>query len=209
MTKLYFALLALVTLLAAAFVGYGIYLNRASNSYVSMTLAQRVLAVRGVPVERREIRPEIVIPQLNLETQGMVDVVSKVDGTLYGLQVEIGDRVGEGDLLCGVDNVLIPIFTSRANMDILKAESSYNQAKNMLSRHETLFSKQVITESELEETISRMAAAESELLSARVSHEEMLEQEHNLLVNSPASGNVLAIYYKSSPGWRRRHSPAR
>ncbi len=197
MNKLYSAVLVFIILIAITFIGYGVYLNRESGSYIAMSLAQRVVSVRGAQARFRDIRPEIVIDMVNLETMELVDAVSQVEGTLYDIRVDFGDKVKPGDLLCRVDNLLIPVYITRSEMEVAKANADYVRHRNMLERQRVLLEKKVITAGEFETAESQVAAAESELTSASASHKEMLNQQSHLDITAQAGGDVLTIYHKA------------
>ncbi|MCC8165894.1 MAG: efflux RND transporter periplasmic adaptor subunit, partial [Planctomycetes bacterium] len=196
MKTLYTTSVLLIIILASAFVGYGIYLNTISDSYIAESLARRVVKVHCAPVKIRTINPEITLGGINLQTDHMADVISQIDGSLSAIQVERGQRVEIGQTLCELDNGIIPLLISRSRANLNKAKSAYLQANNMLERQRRLRQEKVISLSEFEASEADFKAAEAELAASEVGLKELEQQWEHRNVSAPAAGDVLLVYHK-------------
>lgn len=196
MKNYYFAALFIIIVLAISFVGYGIYLNSRSNTYIATTQARRMINVSGSVAEVREIYPESLLGTITLETEHMVDATTQIDGTITAIMVEQGQEVDKGAVLAHLENLTIPYLISRATADIKKAEAAYVQAKNNYDRSESLRQKSVISQSELEAANALMIATEAELTSAQVAMVELEQAKKYLALEAPIHGDVLFIYQK-------------
>jgi RND family efflux transporter, MFP subunit len=197
MKNYYFAALFLIIVLAVSFVGYGIYLNTQSNTYISTTQSRRLINVTGSTAEIREIYPESLLGTIALETESMVDVITQIEGTISAVTVEQGQEVDKGAILAHLENLTIPYLISRATANIKKAEAAYFQAKNNFERSESLRQKNVISLSEFEAANAQMAAAEAELTSAQVAMVELEQAQKYQELAAPIHGDILFIYRKT------------
>ncbi len=130
MKNYYFAALFLIIILAVSFVGYGIYLNSQSNSYIATTQAHRRINVSGFLAEIREIYPEAFLGTISLGTEHMADAIAQIDGTITEITVEQGQEVGKDDVLARVENITLPYLESTATANIKKTAAGFYQAKS-------------------------------------------------------------------------------
>lgn len=192
MKNYYFAALFIIIVLAVSFVGYGIYLNSRSNTYITTTQARRMINVAGFIAEVREIYPESLLGTIALETEHMVDATTQIEGTITAITVEQGQEVDKGAVLAHLENLTIPYLISKTTANIKKAEAAYFQAKNNFERSETLRQKNVISQSELEAANAQMV----ELTSTQVAMVELEQAKKYLFLEAPIHGDVLFIYQK-------------
>jgi RND family efflux transporter MFP subunit len=197
MKTFFIAAISLITLLSGAFVGYGIYLNRASNSYIETMMAARAVNVRGIRLSSRDIKPEIVLDNINLQTERAADVIAQIDGTISEFTISEGEEVKRGQTLCSIANTDIALQISRANTDIAKAQASYAQAKSEADRSKRLAEKDAISQSDLETAVASAKAAEAELAAAKIARSQLDRQSGFQTVTSPIDGYVIVIYHEA------------
>ena len=196
--KTFFILaMSLIIALSGAFVGYGIYLNQVSGSHIETMMAARAVNVRGIRASSREVRPEIVLDYVTLQTDWAADVIAQIDGTIREFTVARGQEVKRGDVLCTLVNMDIALQISGANTDIAKAQASYAQAKSEADRNKRLAEKDSISTSELETSVARMKAAEAELSAAKIALDQLNQQKKFQSVTSPLDGFVTVIYHQA------------
>jgi RND family efflux transporter MFP subunit len=195
--KLFFvAAMALIIVLSGAFVGYGIYLNQVSSSYIETMMAVRAVNVRGIRASARDIRPEIVLDNINLQTERAADVVAQIDGRISEFAISRGQEVKRGQKLCTLVNMDIDLQISRANTEIAKAQASYVQAKSEADRSKRLAEKDSISKSELETSIARVKAAEAELSATKIARSQLDQQSGFQTVTSPIDGFIIVLYHQ-------------
>jgi RND family efflux transporter MFP subunit len=178
-------------------VGYGIYLNQASSSHIETMMATRAVNVRGIRASLRDIRPEIVLDHISLQTDRAADVIAQIDGTISEFSIARGQEVKRGETLCTLVNTDIALQISRANTDIAKAQASYAQAKSEADRNKRLAERDSISKSELETSVARLKAAEAELSASRIARSQLDQQKGFQTVISPIDGFVVVIYQQA------------
>lgn len=154
-----------------------------------------------------------------LSPLSIVQVGSEVSGLIVELNVDFNSVVEEGDLLARIDDRDVKVLlrqreadleVSRANLiqenaNLLKAETDYEFAQNELERSYSLLERQLISETDLETSLSRVRAAEATLENAKaqivsaeasiLQREAQLEQAQIDLertqITSPVEGIVI------------------
>lgn len=154
-----------------------------------------------------------------LSPLSIVEVGSEVSGLIVELNVDFNSVVKEGDLLARIDDRDVRVLlrqreadleVSRANLiqekaNLLKAETDSEFAENELERSYSLLERQLISETDIETSLSRVRAAEASLESAKaqivsaeasiLQREAQLEQAQIDLertqITSPVDGIVI------------------
>ena len=194
MKKFYFASTLVILALSAAFIGYGMYLNVTSESYIGTMLASRAVSLSGLRVSYRELRPEILIRYAAIRTRMQADVAAQIDGTIDELYITQGQEVERDQPIVRIVNDDVPLMLSRANADIAKAEASYLQYVSTAERNRRLAAEDAISTSELEMSISQMDASKAELDAAKIARRQVEQQRGFQIVTSPLPGSVLVVY---------------
>jgi len=194
--KLYFAVTFFILTLSAVFVGYGIYLNSTSDSYIESMLASRVVSLSGIKVSYRDLYPEILIDYIDLRTRTLADAIAQIEGKVEDLYVRLGDDVVQGQPIARIVNYDVPLLISRANADIAKAEAAYLQFRSVAERNQRLAVEDAISAGELEASVSQMNASKADLDAAKISKQQIEQQSGFQVVTAPISGSVLVIYQR-------------
>ena len=194
MKKFYFAATFVILALSAAFVGYGIYLNVTSASYIETMLASRAVSLSGIRVSHRDLYPEIRLDYVSLRTRMQADVIAQIDGQIEELYVTQGQEVERGQPIARLVNHEIPLSISRADTDVAKAEAAYLQTVSTVERNRRLAAQNAVAASELESSISQMKASKAELDAARIARRQIEQQRGFQVVTAPLSGAVIIVY---------------
>jgi RND family efflux transporter MFP subunit len=197
MKKTFFFILLVALLLSASFIGFGIYVNKTSDSYIETMMASRAVSLNGMRALYREITPEIVLDSITLQTEKATDAIAQIDGTVSAIYVTQGQNVQEGQNLCLISNADIPLQISRADTDIAKAKAAYLNSKSTYERNLRLFEKNSISKSETETSKAQMDAAAAELEAAKIVRNQLAEQSGRQTVTSPVAGTVIMIYQQA------------
>jgi RND family efflux transporter MFP subunit len=197
MKAFFIAAMTTIIVLSGAFVGYGVYLNRVSDSHIETMMASRAVSVRGIRASQRKVRPEIIIDSMNLRTEREADVIAQIEGTISAFSVTQGQEVKRGQTLCTLVNRDIALQISRANTDIAKAEASYAQVRSEVERNRRLAERDSISKSELETSVAHMKAAEAELAAAKIARSQLDQQKGFQAVTSPIDGFMTVIYQQA------------
>ena len=194
MKKFYFAITFVFLVLSAAFIGYGVYLNATSDSYIETMLASRAVRLSGITVSYRDLYPELYLDHIGLRTRMQADAIAHIDGLIEALYVAQGEEVKQGQLLGRIVNNEVPLAISRADTDVAKAEAAYLQAMSTVERNRRLAAENAISVSELEMSVSQLAASRAELDAARIARMQREQQRNDQLVTAPLSGSVIVVY---------------
>jgi RND family efflux transporter MFP subunit len=197
MKTFFIATMALIVVISGVFVGYGIYLNKVSGSHIETMMAARAANVRGIRASSRDIRPEIVLDSVSLQTERASDVIAQIEGTISEFAVTVRQEVKRGRKLCALVNTDIELQISRADIDIAKAQASHAQAKSEADRNKRLAEKDAISKSELETSVAREKAAEAELSVAKIARSQLDQRGGFQTVTSPIDGFVVVIYHQT------------
>lgn len=154
-----------------------------------------------------------------LSPLSIIDVGSEVSGLIVELNVDFNSIVKEGDLLARIDDRDVRVLlrqreadlqVAKANLvqekaNLLKSETDSEFAQNELERSRSLLERQLISETDLETSLSRVRSAEASLESAKaqiisaeasiLQREAQLEQAQIDLertqISSPVDGIVI------------------
>ena len=197
MKKFYFAVTLVILTFSAFFIGYGMYLNSTSNSYIETMLATRAVSLSGIMVSYRDIYPELYLDNISMRTRNQADVITEIDGLIEELYVSNGQEIEYGQPLCKIVNKDVPLAIAKANTDVARAESAYLQLLNTVERNRRLASADAISMSELEASVSQMKAAKAELDVTQITKKQIEQQMSSQIVISPLSGAVIVLYQNS------------
>lgn len=157
-------------------------------------------------VEKGDIE-ETVLASGTLKPSRLVAVGSQVSGRITALKVKLGDTVREGDLIAEIDsttqdNALRKSKAALANVQAQRSEkvAELENARLTLSRQQTIFSKHVGSEADLQsaEADVKMVAAQIEALDAQIAEAEVAVETAKAdvgytRITAPMNGTVLAI----------------
>jgi membrane fusion protein (multidrug efflux system) len=193
--KAFFILtISLVIAISASFVGYGIYLNRASDSYIDAMMASRAVDLHGVKATLRDFTPGIVVARLMLESERAADVIAQIEGQVSEAFVSQGQEVKRGQKLYTLVNPDIELQISKAKTDIAKAEAAYLLAESETDRKRRLAEKNTISKSELDAAIAQAQAAAAELAAAKIAAEQLERQKKFQSVTADTDGYAAVVY---------------
>lgn len=137
--KKYFILgIALITILIASLLGYGVYLNERGENQITERMENLRIPLVGERAQVREISPITKMDLVNLYPVEMTDVVSLESGRITSVLVEKNSHVKTGDPLFTLVDEDIPLKIRQADSDILQAEAALIKAENSFHRYEQL-----------------------------------------------------------------------
>jgi RND family efflux transporter MFP subunit len=192
--KLYIATLTIVLITAAAFIGYGIYLNRTSNVLIETGITQYSVLLYGVEARYRDIYPMLALDNVSFSSRSMTDVISEVSGTLEKMFVAPGEMVKKGQILCEIVSPTIALEISIADMDIAKAQIAYSGAKTTFEMNKNLYSQDAISKNELDSSEINMKTALADVTASKAKRAELDRTRIKQRVTAPIDGNVLLRY---------------
>lgn len=194
MKKYYIIALLMVTVLAIALVGLGIYLNKGSETNIAKMIATRALQLTGERVAVRDITPILFSSGIDLYSEKMNDAVTRIDGTIIHMYVKRGDAVKKGQILCELVNEDLPLQLAQIDSKINSAMAERMKWENTSKRNRTLAAGGAISQSAVEETEAKLKSAISELEVLHLEREQLQVKAGQQFIYAPTDGYVLILY---------------
>jgi HlyD family secretion protein len=121
-----------------------------------------------------------------------VDVKSKASGEIIEMLVETGDDVRHGQLLATIDPRIPRNTLAQAEANLEVARAQLTNAKAALSRADTLFKTQSITEAEYETAKLSYANANAQVVRAETDLENARDRMTDTRIRAPLNGTIIA-----------------
>lgn len=196
--KKYFILgIALITILIASLLGYGVYLNERGENQITDRMENLKVPLVGERAKVREISPVTKMDLVNLYPLEMTDVVSLENGRITSVLVEKNSHVRAGDPILTLVDEDIPLKIRQADSDILQAEANLIQAENSFHRYEQLREVEAVSMEKFDEAAANFKAAKARLENYRAQREQLAVRQSRLTVTSPIDGEVLMVYQQA------------
>ena len=190
------AVMIAVILFIGGLVGYGFYVNIASNAHADKLAAAQYSRVSGSKVAYREIIPVLEVPALYLQSSWMLDVHVKLDGTITRIYVNPGDQVRAGQLLGEIVNDELPSQVLQAEGKINEARANLVKYNNTLNRYKSLVENGGVSKQQLDEAIASQAAGAALVMSAEAARDQLASRLSGQKIIAPRDGDILKIYSK-------------
>jgi RND family efflux transporter MFP subunit len=169
--------------------------------------AGRPMPVRVQAVHRGDLQRTLAFVG-ELRASEAVEVSSKIPGRIEKILVNMGDKVGEGDLLVMVDDTELKAQIEEAKASIsvyqasiAKAEAEQKNAQALLERKEKLAADKLVTPQELDNARTALSTAtasvevaKSQVSQARAQVKLLRSQFSEAKIKAPFSGYVDARY---------------
>jgi HlyD family secretion protein len=145
----------------------------------------------AVPVQRRTL---IVSASASgaIEPVLTVDVKSKASGEIIGMNVQTGDDVKADQLLASIDPRIPRNNLAQAQANLEVAEAQLANARAQLSRSDTLYKAQAITEAEYESAKLTYANANAAVIRGRTDLENARDRMNDTRLRAPLAGTIIA-----------------
>ena len=188
------AVLAIVILLVGCLTAYGIYVNVSSNSHVDKLAAAQFSRVSGTKAAYRDIIPVLEFPTLYLQSSWMLDIHTKLDGTVTRLYVHPGDQVRTGQLLGEILNDELSSQIMQAEGKISEARANYVKYNNTMNRYLLLVDAGGISKQQLDEAMANQAAGAAMIATAEASRDQLVSRLAGQKIIAPRDGDILKVY---------------
>ncbi len=127
-----------------------------------------------------------------LSAVGTVDVGTQVSGTMARVYADYNDDVRRSQVLAVLDTTLLAASVRDGRANLLRAEAQYRKAELDHERAQELYEKDLISESEIEESRANRMSYEASLLSAQASLDRTRANLDYAVIRSPIDGKVIA-----------------
>jgi len=196
MKKTFGLAVVIISLMAAAIVVWGAWLNYSDENQIANLMNHRAVEVNAVRAARRELAPTILLDAVRFSSHNMTDAVALTEGTILRWHVGKNKTVHEGDVIAEMMNESIPLKIQQAESAISRAEAALAQAKSSYQRQERLLARRATSKEKYETAEAQYLAAQSSLREAQVQRDQCLVQQGWLSVQAPLDGEVIIIYQR-------------
>lgn len=198
LNKLFFIAVSVILCVAILLVGYGAFLNYESEQIINVQMANRVLRLDGSQVKERTILPVWERENLRLSAANMTDAISRLDGNIEEVYVNLNDTVKKGQPICRIVNEEIPLKIAQIDVNIAKAEAALVRYEHSYGRYERLVEAGAISQEQYDEALSNYKTASAEVKQLKMERQQYELQQDRLIITAPLDGEVLMLY--KTPG---------
>lgn len=190
-------IIAIVTLVLTAIIGYRIFDNIQENKKQAGRATQgRAVSVEVGKVARRDIQPVLVF-SANLEPQWSADISAKVDGRIDRLLVDEGDRVSAGSLLAVLDTNELAAQVVQAQGSLFAAQANLEQANLDLRRTDALAKQGAVSVQALDTARIKRDLAIGQLKTAEGNLALLQARLDNANITAPRDGVIVKRHVQS------------
>jgi len=155
--------------------------------------AEQAAEFEAIPVERRDILLRVSAAGA-IQPVLAVDVKSKASGEIIGMHVQSGADVRAGQLLAEVDPRIPRSALEQAVANLNMAQAQLDNARIQMSRADTLFKAQAITETEYEAARLANASATAGVVRSRADVQVARDALSDTRLAAPISGTIIDKY---------------
>ena len=156
---------------------------------------EHAIAVKISGVSENKNNP-FVTASGKIEAKNSANLSTRIMGYVTKVHVQVGQKVGAGQLLVSINNTDLQAKKAQVNSSILQATAGYNNAKKDYDRFVNLFKQQSASQKELDDITARYEMAKAGLEGARQMRNEVIAQFSYSNIKAPFSGVVTNTFVK-------------
>jgi HlyD family secretion protein len=119
-----------------------------------------------------------------------VNISASISGEIVDLPVNEGDSVKKGDILVQLNKTEYIAQVRQADANLEMAKASLNQSSSQWNRTQILFSKELISELEMEQSRTQYELDKARVKAARAERDRVYEQLRKTVIRAPISGII-------------------
>lgn len=131
-----------------------------------------------------------------IEAQNSANLSTRMMGYVTKVNVKVGQRVSEGQLLVSVNSADLSAKKAQVEAAILQANAAYNNAKKDYERFVNLFKQESASQKELDDMTARYEMAKAGLEGAKQMRNEVMAQFAYADIKAPFAGVVTNTFVK-------------
>jgi len=131
-----------------------------------------------------------------IEAENSANLSTRMMGYVTKLHVQVGQKVGAGQLLVSINNTDLEAKKAQVDASILQATAGYNNAKKDYDRFVNLFKQQSASQKELDDMTARYEMAKASLEGVKQMRNEVMAQFSYSNITAPFSGVVTNTFVK-------------
>lgn len=152
----------------------------------------KTIEVQTEKVGRGDIT-QLVSGSGKIQPEKEVKISAYVSAEIKKLHIKEGDRVNEGQSLVDLDRTRYEAALERGKSDLKAAKANLKKAKSELKRAQDLFSRNLLSQAELEGMEANYELAESQVEQAEAMLKQMNDDLSKTRLTSPMDGTVAKL----------------
>jgi HlyD family secretion protein len=128
----------------------------------------------------------------SLEAVNTVEVGSQVSGTISALYADYNDHVKKGQVIAQLDPTFLKAQVAQAQADLDRSLAATHLAKTQYVRAESLFAKQMISASDIDNAEASYEQAQADLKSSQANLDRVKTNLEYATITSPINGVVIS-----------------
>ncbi len=153
--------------------------------------------VKPVAVQSARVKREKIVQTVNasgsLIPQTQVKISANVAARIMNITVELGDTVKQGELLVELDKTQYEAAHERAMSVVQSGKANKRKVSSELKRMRELYKNNLTSEADLEAAIAQTEIAESQVVQAKATLKQAVDDLNKTRIQAPMSGIVTSI----------------
>jgi HlyD family secretion protein len=121
-----------------------------------------------------------------------VQVGSQVSGTIQKMYVDFNSRVHKGQIIAQIDSTFLYAAVKQAEANVERNQAQVNDAKRTLTRNTELFSKNLVSQADLDAATTAYEAALAQLKQTQAALDQAKVNLQYAIIRSPIDGVVIS-----------------
>ncbi len=158
---------------------------------------QKKSKVKPVAVQSAKVKREKIVQTVNasgsLIPQTQVKISANVAARIMNITVELGNTVKQGELLVELDKTQYEAAHERAMSVVQSGKANKRKVSSELKRMRELYKNNLTSKADLEAAIAQTEIAESQVVQAKATLKQAVDDLNKTRIQSPMSGIVTSI----------------
>ena len=153
--------------------------------------------VKPVAVQSAKVKREKIVQTVNasgsLIPKTQVKISANVAARIMNITVELGDTVKQGELLVELDKTQYEAAHERAMSVVQSGKANKRKVSSELKRMRELYKNNLTSEADLEAAIAQTEIAESQVVQAKATLKQAIDDLNKTRIQAPMNGIVTSI----------------
>jgi len=153
--------------------------------------------VKPIAVQSAKVKREKIVQTVNasgsLIPKTQVKISANVAARIMNITVELGDTVKQGELLVELDKTQYEAAHERAMSVVQSGKANKRKVSSELKRMRELYKNNLTSEADLEAAIAQTEIAESQVVQAKATLKQAIDDLNKTRIQAPMNGIVTSI----------------
>jgi HlyD family secretion protein len=153
--------------------------------------------IKPIAVQTAKVKREKIVQTVNasgsLTPKTQVKISANVAARIMNITVELGDTVTQGELLVELDKTQYEAAHERAMSVVQSGKANKRKVSSELKRMRELYKNNLTSEADLEAAVAQTEIAESQVVQAKATLKQAVDDLNKTRIQAPMSGIVTRI----------------